>query len=214
MDTHDENGGQLADIYNISWVTPDNFDSDKISVQTVSSNDSYERQKIMYQYSPDAPKRDLVVTVPKIADAYVTCRGVQKDFFSRGESRIETNRYGSQFILNGDNDYHVALYKTFELIIAKVAELTDTTVVFPAKDMENYSILYTNLIHSNDGRMFTSAYKKDKQLDVLQCKQCITRPAFLLSTLKKSAKETKIRVQISQMYVHEEILSFPLAYRD
>lgn len=67
-----------------------------------------------------------------------------------------------------------------------VAELTGAVVTFPAKDMDNYSILYTNLIHANDGRMFTSAYTAEEQLDVLHCKQSIARPAFLLSTLKKS----------------------------
>ena len=80
--------------------------------------------------------------------------------------------------------------------------------------MESYSILYTNLIHANDGRMFSSAYTADEQLDILCCKQSIVRPALLLSTLKRSAKETKIRVQVSQMYVYKEVMNFPLAYRD
>lgn len=205
-----------ADIYNISWVTPDNFDPEKISLQAVSSSssDTYERQKIMYQYNSDAPKRDLVITVPRVPEAYLTCRGVQKDNFTRGEVKIETNRYGAQFVLKGENGYHIAMYKAFEQVIAKVAELTGAVVAFPAKDMDSYSILYTNLIHANGGRMFTSAYTADEQLDVLSCRQSIARPAFLLSTLKKSSTEIKIRVQISQMYVHKEVLNFPLANRD
>jgi len=204
-----------ADIRQISWVTPSKFDAEKISIQPVTSGDSYERFKILYQYS-DSPAsiRDLVITVPRLPDAYVTCRGVQKDFFSRGDNRIETNRYGAQFTLSADNEYHIALYKTFEEVIKKVEDLTGTTVTFPAKDMETYSILYTNLIHANDGRMFSSAYTADEQLHILEVKQSIVRPAFLLSTLKKSATETKIRIQISQMFVYKEIMNFPLAYRD
>lgn len=73
----------------------------------------------MYQYSPDAPKRDLVITVPRIPDAYLTCRGVQKDNFTRGDVKIETSRYGAQFVLKGENDYHVAMYKTFEKVITR-----------------------------------------------------------------------------------------------
>ncbi len=205
-----------AEIYQISWVTPDDFDPDKISVQqtpSTSASDTYERGKILYEYRPGTTK-DLVFTVPKLPDAYITCRGVQKDFFSRGEQRIETNRYGAQFVLDGSNSYHLALYSAFEKVIAKVEELTGTTVIFSAKDMESYSILYTNLIHANDGRMFSSAYTADEQLDILNCKQSIVRPALLLSTLKRSAKETKIRVQVSQMYVYKEVMNFPLAYRD
>jgi hypothetical protein len=80
--------------------------------------------------------------------------------------------------------------------------------------METYSILYTNLIHANDGRMFSSAYTADEQLDILNIKQSIVRPALLLSTLKKSATEVKVKVQVSQMYVYKEVTNFPLAYRD
>ena len=205
-----------VDIYSISWVTPDNFDPDKISMQAVSAaaGDTNERHKIMYQYTPNGPKRDLVLTVPRNPDAYMTCRGVQKDFFSRGDQKIETNRYGAQFLLNSDNDYHIALYGAFEKVIAKVQELTGATAVFPAKDMDTYSILYTNLIHANDGRMFSSAYTADEQLDILACKQSIVRPALLLSILKRSANEVKIRAQVSQMYVYKEVMNFPLAYRD
>ncbi len=206
--------GNNADIYQISWVTPENFDPDKISLQATSSGDSYDRSKIMYEYSPGAPKRDLVFTVPRNQDAYITCRGVQKDFFSRGDQKIETNRYGTQFVLSGENEFHMSLYSAFQKVIEKVEKLTGSSVTFPAKDMDTYSILYTNLIHANDGRMFSSAYTADEQLDIIGCKHSIVRPALLLSTFKRSATEIKIRVQVSQMYVHKEIMNFPLAYRD
>lgn len=202
-----------ADIYQISWLTHDDFDPDKISLASTVSNDMYERCKIMYEYK-EGSVRDLIVTVPRTSDAYITCRGVQKDFFSRGETKVETNRYGAQFVLEGENSYHVALYKTFEQVIAKIEQLTGATVTFPVKDTDRYSILYTNLIHSNDGRMFSSAYTADKQLDILNCKQSVVRPALLLSVLKKSPKEIKIRVQVSQMYVYKEVINFPLAYKD
>jgi hypothetical protein len=206
--------GQNADIYQISWVTPENFDPEKVSLQATSSGDSYERSKIMYEYAPGAPKRDLVFTVPRNPDAYLTCRGVLKDFFSRGDQKIETNRYGAQFVLNGDNEFHIALYSAFQKVIEKVEQLTGSSVTFPAKDMDTYSILYTNLIHANDGRMFSSAYTADEQLDILACKQSIVRPALLLSTFKRSATEMKIRVQVSQMFVYKEVMNFPLAYKD
>jgi hypothetical protein len=206
--------GQNADIYQISWVTPENFDSEKVSLQATSSGDSYDRSKIMYEYTPGGPKKDLVFTVPRNPDAYMTCRGVQKDFFSRGDQKIETNRYGTQFVLNGDNEFHIGLYSAFQKVIEKVEQLTGSSVTFPAKDMDTYSILYTNLIHANDGRMFSSAYTANEQLDILGCKQSIVRPALLLSTFKRSATEIKIRVQVSQMYVYKEVSNYPLAYRD
>ena len=80
--------------------------------------------------------------------------------------------------------------------------------------MEGYSIVYTNLIHSNDGRMFSSAYTAEEKVDILEVGPSIVRPALLLSLLRKSPTEVKIRVQISQMYIHEEVKSFPLATLD
>ena len=90
--------GSEADIYPISWVTPDDFDPDKISLQAsvASAGDTNERSKIMYEYKQGAPKKDLVITVPLVPDAFVTCRGVKKDFFSRGDQRIETIETGSK----------------------------------------------------------------------------------------------------------------------
>jgi hypothetical protein len=205
------------DTDGVSWVIPGDFDPDKLSIQAAASRspgDTYERGKLMYEYTPGAPKRDLVVTVPRAPEAYLTCRGVSKDMFTRGDTRVETNRYGAQLVLSGSNDHHKALYKLFEDVVSKVEEMTGTSVVFPNKDMENYSILYTNLIHSNDGTMYSKAYTDGSYLDILDCGKCLVRPALLLSTLKRSATETKIRVQISQMYVHESIASFPLATND
>lgn len=205
-----------ADIHHISWVTPDDFDPDKISLQAsaASAGDTNERSKIMYEYKQGAPKKDLVITVPLVPEAFMICRGVKKDFFSRGDQRIETNRYGAHFVLNGDNNYHVALYDAFKKVQTKVEQLTSATVVFPTYDTGAYSILYTNLIHANDGRMYSSAYAEDEQLDILNVKQSVVRPALLLSTLKRSAKEVKIRVQVSQMFVYKEVMNFPLAHQE
>lgn len=136
--------------------------------------------------------------------------------FTKGEHKIETNKYGAQFVFHADNPRHIALYETFAKVIAKLTDITGAIVIFPIKDMDGYSFLYTNLIHSNDGRMFSSAYTAEEQLDILDVRKSKVRFAFLLSAIKnpKTPKEMKIRVQVSQMYIHEEIRNFPLATRD
>lgn len=216
MITIDESAEHTScpEIYQISWVTYEDFDPNKISVLENNSSGVQERYKILYEYTPGAPKRDLVVTVPRIPEAYIKCRGVQKGVYSVRDTKVETNRYEAHFVLEGHNEYHCALYKMFEAISNKVKELTESEITFPAKDMDNYSIIYTNLIHAKDGRMFSSAYTSDEQLHILNCKQCVVRPAFLLSLLRKSKTEVKVRVQVSQMYVHKELKNFPLAHRD
>jgi hypothetical protein len=196
------------------WVTPDNLDVSKITVSRGTSSEGYDRYKILYQYIPNAEPKDLVITVPKTPDAYLRCRGVQKDVFVQGDKRISTNRYGAQFILNGETEEHKKLYQSFAEVKSTVEVLTESAATFPIKDMDTYSILYTNLIHSNDGKMYSSAYTSTEQLEITECRSCIARPALLLSMLRKSATEVKIRVQVSQMYVHEVIKEFPLAHMD
>lgn len=207
------NGTESTQASTAAWVVPEDFDADNVSVSVIPGPGTYERSKILYTFSPDVTK-DLVVTVPRQHDAYVMCRGVKKDLYTQGEMKVETNRYGAQLILKADNEHHVALYKLFESVGAKVQEITGSSVTFPVKDMDGYSIVYTNLIHANDGRMFSSAYTADEKLDILSVGQCVVRPSLLLSLLRKSSTEVKVRVQISQMYVHEEVKSFPLANID
>ena len=82
---------------------------------------------------------------------------------------------------------------------------------FPITDNGTSSTLYTQLIHANNGPMFSKAYTYDydtsigSQLDIVSvCTDCVTRPAFMISMMK-SSKGLKIRVQLSQMLVHSMI---------
>ena len=176
------------------WVKPEDLDVDRITVQD-TPDATYPRLKILYEYSP-GDIRDLVVTVPRDPDAYITCKGVRREKWNN----IETNKYGARLILNGENKHHVALYNEFSSIVKKVEELSNMSMSFPCKDMENYSIVYTTLISSNEGKVFSQA--------------CIVRPSLLFSAFCKSQKEGKIRVQVSQMYIHKQVESFALANID
>lgn len=203
-------------VYNISWVTFDDFDVKKVSLVELPSKDLSSRSKLLYNYNPNSPPKDLVLTVPRIPDAYIECRGVQKNTFTKGEVKVETNRYVAPLILKSDNPYHIQLYKIFQTLQDKIQRETGATnIIFPFRDVQDkYSIVYANLIHSHDGKMYSSAYTKDEQLNIIDVKKSIVRPALLISIIRKSQIEYKIQVQISQMYVHEELKDFPLAVRD
>lgn len=198
----------------MAWVTAENFEADKLTVSVLPVSGGYERSKLLYEYEDNIPNKDFVITVPRNPEAYIVCRGVKRDTYGIGETKVETNRYGAQFILKADNKYHVELYQTFEMIGKKILETTGSSATFPIKDMDDYSIIYTNLIHANDGRMFSNAYTEDEKVDILDVKESIVRPAFLLSLLRKSPTEVKVRIQISQMYIYREIKTFPLATTD
>lgn len=197
---------------NVFFVTPDTLDVSKISVERNNSKDNIERYNIHYIYTDESSPKNLMITVPRLLDAYIKCKGVRKETYAAGETRIETNRYGAQFLLSGENHYHKALYESFVLIKQRVEEIMDKGEVgFPITDGGAFSILYTQLIHANNGPMFSKAYtydydtSKGSSLDIISVStDCITRPAFMISMMK-SSKGLKIRVQLSQMLVHSMI---------
>lgn len=199
---------------NASWVIPQNFDPEKISIATSNTSDTFERLKVLYKYRDNYDPKDLILTVPRVPEAYIKCKGVKKDTYQQGDKRIETNRYGAQFVLSGDNKFHNELYSVFLALTEKIKELTNCEVIFPSSDIENITLLYTNIIHSNDGRMFSTAYTNDEQVLITDCRQCITRPAFLVTLLKKSNNIIKLRLQVSQMFIYDTIKEFPLANVD
>lgn len=197
---------------NKQWVTPADFDVDNISVLNINTNDAYDRMKVLYKYKKESEPKDLIITIPKNPEAYIKCKGVKKDIY--GERRIETPRYGAQFVLSAENPFHNELYNVFVTLTNKLKELTNCEIIFPSSDYDNSTILYTNIIHSNSGKMFTTAYTSSEQLVVTDCRQCITRPALLVSLLKKSNTTMKLRLHVSQMFVYDTIQEFPLANLD
>ena len=200
------------------FVTPDTLDISKISVEKNNSKDNIERYNINYIYKPDSLPKNLVITVPKLPDAYIKCKGVKKDTYAAGDVRIESNRYGAQFVLLANNPHHTALYESFIAIKTKVQELMgNNDIGFPITDSDTSSIFYTQLIHANNGPMYSKAYTYDYStnkgciLDIISIStDCITRPSFMISMMK-SSKGLKIRVQLSQMLVDSIIEEFLLA---
>lgn len=204
-------------IYNISWVLPENFDPNKVSIienLKVSNGLGGIRSKIMYHHPKG--EKDLLLTVPLNKDAMLECRGVQKNVYTKNDMKVETNRYVAPLVLRGDNPHHIKLYEVFQKLQHIIQSKTGaTTVTFPIKDTDNgYSIIYANLIHSANGYMFSTAYTSEELINIHECKKSLVRPALLFSTIRKSESEYKIQIQISQMYIAEEIKDFPLATRN
>jgi uncharacterized membrane protein YfhO len=199
---------------NRSWITPDRFNASLVSVE---QRDDVDRYKVLYKYHPDRDPRDLLITVPLNKAAYMFCRGVRKDIYSSGNKTIETNRYGTQFVLDSNNTYHNALSDMFEAIKERIEVLTNSTAKFPASvnPEQTKCTIYTNLIHSNNGKMYSVAYTEDKQeLDIIDVGQCITRPLLLISIIRKSPKEVNIKLQVSEMLVQENVQKYALTTLD
>lgn len=208
-----------SEIYNISWVRPDNFDPNKVVIAESGSkinNMGFGGSRMKITYKHVNGEKDFLLTVPLEKEAFFVCRGVQKNVFTQGDIKVETNRYVAPLVLDGDNKYHMDIYNVLEKLQMVIKSKTGAkNIVFPIKDVNGkYSIIYANLIHSHDGRMFSTAYTDEEQINILDCKKCLVRPALLISAIRKSAHEYKIQIQISQMYIHEQIKDFPLAIKN
>jgi hypothetical protein len=196
---------------NITWVTAQNFDIEKLSLSSPENN----RVKLLYDYGTSDGVRDLVITLSRNPSGYMECKGVEEEIFNH----TPTGKSMVVFTMNGDNDDHVEFYSIFEKIATKLSKMK-IEVKFPIFDVpdKSFSMLYSKLIEanpSNEGskRIFTTAYTKDDQIDIMSLPACIGRPAFVLSYPVHSGV-CKINVQLTQLYVHKEVKVFPLATRD
>jgi hypothetical protein len=201
---------------NITWVTAQNFDIEKLSLSSPENN----RVKLLYDYGSElGGVRDLVITLSRNPSGYMECKGVEEEIFNH----TPTGKNMVVFTMNGDNDDHIEFYSIFEKIANKLSKMK-IEVKFPIFDVpdKSFSMLYSKLIESTPNpklevegskKVFTTAYTKDDQIDIMSLPACIGRPAFVLSYPVHSGV-CKINVQLSQLYVHKEVKVFPLAIRD
>jgi len=204
------------------WITPEKFNENLVSVSlSPREGGNIERYSVLYQYHPNSEPSNLLITVPLNTNAYLSCKGIRKETFNNGIRIIETNRYAAHFFINHNNKFHKALFDLFVKLKKKLDAITDgeVQVPFAIHPDKIKCTIYSNLIHSNDGKMYSRAYTHDKQsVDILSVKSCIARPLFLVSLNKNSDNKMKLKLQVSELMVHENIqqpeTSFALAYID
>lgn len=208
----------LPKIQSINWVTSESFDESKIFLsEPVATGGPYMRRSVMYTYDGHTEPKDLCVTTVRDPGGLIFCKSVEKEKFGQGDKRVETNHTTAMFTLKGDNPHHVKLYKLLGIVLKRVSELSGISVAnikLPIVDFDDKSLLYTRLIQSNDGKIYSAAYTNDKQIDVRDVSNAMTRPAILFTLTYKDKSQGRLRVQLSQMFVDRIIESFPLANRD
>jgi hypothetical protein len=202
---------------NREWVTPKRFNPSLITVVSQEGKGDVDRYSVLYKYHPDKEPSNLLITVPLNKDAFVVCRGVRKDTYNGGNKQFDTNRYAAQFVLDIHNEYHNALYKAFESITEQIETLTNSEVKFPITVTKEQTkcIIYTTLIHSNAGKMYSIAYTEDeKEVDILTVGESVVRPLLLVSFNRQSPTKVNIKLQVSEMLVHKQLQRFALATID
>lgn len=197
----------LPEIYNFSWVTPETFDAERISFDTATIKGT-KRNRVMYRYDEKAAK-ELHLTISLNPEGYLSVSKPKMNTYKEKE----TGTYTVNFDLLSSNKHHKALYNVMEQIGDKAKEKfgVDSSLPLIALDKDLGAKIFAKLVGGADGKIYTSIYSKDEQLDIMNLHGFIGRPALALSV---SPTTGKIAIQLYQAYVEKEIKNFPLAYRE
>jgi hypothetical protein len=189
-------------IFNISWVTPESFDINRLSIKK-----GKDRYRFVYKYKDDKDPSEFRLTIPRTEDAYVCVSELSTNIYKG----VSTGRNKCNIRLNLENSYHYNIVATIEACKEKFKEKFDQEIKSSALliNSEQLAFLYCSIIE-NEEEIFTPFYTEDKQLDTLTTGQFLGRPALMLYVTERN----NLKVCISQAYVYKLVPNFPLAWRD
>jgi len=185
-------------------ITPNNFDADKIRVVKTLKVDSYgwQRYKIKYDTGNGAK---LAIFIPNITKHSIMSSG-----------GIVTNKYNEKRLnmcikmdpfIRDQNDYAEMLHEV-SIIVCRAMRIKEKSVVTKYQNETTNKDMYciwTELITSNAGKVFTDIYdveKNDVKIDMLKS-YCMVRPAITLSVNKKN-NEASLKSQLLR-YVSSKV---------
>jgi len=196
-------------IYDFQWVTPEKFDISKVSIAKESIKNT-KRKKILYKYQNGEEPKELRITLPRSKEAYIFVDSVKKDSFIK-EEKDAANNYVTSLRFDANNKYHVQFFDAITEIINKFEAQEKVEVKLAHTVKNNGVILYCNLVQSRKGEIFTSFYDSENEVDILKYGSFVGRPALSFSG---DTETGKIKCQIYQSFVSEQVNNFPLFVRD
>jgi len=183
------------------WITSSKFDINKVSFSApVDIGNKYTRYNVRYLYDNDSIRNLTLTTGGK--DILMTCTGVYPE---QGQFAKE-HSYQSTLVTEKDTaDMYSAIVdivKKFKSEIIPNGELK-----CPVKELDDGTTkLYTKLIQSNDGNVYTVFTDKDNEaIDVkelatsFKCRPCIAINFVLDRGIRASMKLQMTRVYVSDM---------------
>jgi hypothetical protein len=184
------------------WITGNKFDSSKVSFSAPSDiGNRYVRYNVRYIYDNNTIKNINLTTNTK--DTFVICTGIHLE---KGQYAKE-HMHQSTIVINDESmdlfGAIVEIAKKFKNEIIPNGELK-----CPVKEVDDGTVrLYTKLIESNTGKVYTIIQDKDgNEFDVenlgtsFECRPCIS-----INFVVDSNKKASMKIQLTRMYVSNVI---------
>ena len=217
------------------WVTPDSIDFSKVSLSApIEARYSTKIRKVMYKYphlEETVGKSDLALVPVLEDDDLLLCHGVYAqnglDFPGNNSGDLQGSR-GVKHVCKLEVDLRVPSQAKFFEMIAGVRKLTETLInrtVSGYGDLTlpvvkttdgNRVFIYAELIETAGGIIHSQAYDASETLDIKKVGRSRVRPSLIFSNTERNSRSKsgsggKLKIKISQIYVHEQVGFFPLA---
>lgn len=140
----------LPKISNISWITPKNFDVDKLFLSKTS--------KIL-QYMD----QDFILAPEPNPDAFMNIDATTK----------KDNFYSTSITLKNDNEYHKEFFDVCDKIVSKFSEK------IPVTEIDDGIIIPVSIISTQHGDVITACYSNKQQYDITSFGPFVGRPALI-----------------------------------
>ncbi|KAG1001505.1 hypothetical protein G6F27_012812 [Rhizopus arrhizus] len=182
------------------WIVGNNFDINKVSFSApIDIGNKYVRYNVRYLYDNGTVKNISLTTNTK--DSLILCYGVRNE---TGQYAKENMHQSTMVIDENTMDFYgciVDIIKKFKNDIIPDGELK-----CPVKELDNGTVkLYTKLIESNKGEIFTvfqDKNGKDIKIDDLDTSfQC--RPSISINFVVDRSMKASMKLQINRMFVSD-----------
>lgn len=191
-----------------NFITFDKFDSDKISLgqEKFAGGGNVIIRNVLYEYTTGVA--NLMLTVPLNPESYISVQsiGVLPSKFTKSP------KSQCLFVMDKDNEYHCRFIEAMVDVATKAQQHIGIQVNFPVLENETNYRIYTSLVESNEGIIYTKVYDEEKRLEPERANGSTTRPGLLFSIVHtKGATEAKLKVSLSHLYVPQAQNQFVLA---
>lgn len=192
-------GAAISTInHNAVWLRPQDIDITKVRLsRPIKLAFSHTLRKVLYEYPHGT---ESFVLAPSLSqEGYITVTSV----YAQGDDK-DKKRHICRMVLKDGNQEHQNLLQIMQNLCTIVEQMVykgSQALELPIKEDNGSTMLYAELIESNEGIIYSKAHDERGVVDITTIKQSQVRPCFIFSHTEGAQERKKLRVQISQMYV-------------
>lgn len=195
-----------------NWVSPDNFDIDKLTLEEHTSN-SYTCMRVVFKGEGKKKKQFFLMGAGDREEGYMYTKGIKQDMITIKSKISATGKHSLPISIFRDNAYHTKFGDCIMAIVDMVKSklgITDLSIPASMADDGSSMTVFAHLIESGP-TIYSKFYTESENLDIKDVVKCNVRPLLIFS-VTKTERTYKLRIQISECHViFKKTIPFALA---